>query len=766
MTSLTEPRRRSLPPRLVAAVHAATAKRCTLLVAPTGHDKSALLGFAAAALGRGGLRDVVTLGPSAPEDEWVRGLSQLEASPAPALVLDDHHALSEDRAEALAAVLARRRPVLVSAGRQDPPAALLAALPPDSQRVTLTGTTLRWQREDLAACLPGSPDLVDETEPVPGTWPGLARHVAAADPATPDPELGYVSSVLAKADGPTKALLAQVAACGPVATDALPAVTGLAPDDALALLEATVPLHLGAAGTSQTVLLPAVVTRALRRLPVWQSEAEAARDRHIAWLEERGATGAAVRECLRTGRVQEAELRCYEYALRRLREPLGRIQPRQRIEFPESSTLVPALRAWLRHRAHQASSADATLDLVRRLTVSTDPMTRSRVAALLLSVSEHDSYQLLREHLELASSVLAEPGAQHPVGAHDAFAALCRARYLLAHGELLQTRCVVDQGRTGDASVPAWIDASLAACGALASALIGNTYEAEELAHAAVEAGLDLDPTIAAEAHVALAAVHQERGETALATEALKRAAPLRVRPFVRTVATVLAVRDKLQRNLVAEAAALLPRPGDEHVTTSPYEGYLLAAATADVALTMGAVLEVVQQLHLMSCCGVPPEHDIKIATLRARLELQRNAPRSAYDILAPYVLVADRRESRQLLQALVTLAVAAERCGRLEETIGALQRAGAMAASLGIATDAGMHTVITRTMRPRALDLTAAERTVLRALTQPIPISRVAEELFISPNTLKTHTRRLYSKLGVKDRAGAVELAAILRLA
>jgi ATP/maltotriose-dependent transcriptional regulator MalT len=46
----------------------------------------------------------------------------------------------------------------------------------------------------------------------------------------------------------------------------------------------------------------------------------------------------------------------------------------------------------------------------------------------------------------------------------------------------------------------------------------------------------------------------------------------------------------------------------------------------------------------------------------------------------------------------------------------------------------------------------------VLRALAEPVPLTAVAESLFVSPNTLKTHAKRIYRALGVANRADAVE--------
>jgi LuxR family transcriptional regulator, maltose regulon positive regulatory protein len=45
----------------------------------------------------------------------------------------------------------------------------------------------------------------------------------------------------------------------------------------------------------------------------------------------------------------------------------------------------------------------------------------------------------------------------------------------------------------------------------------------------------------------------------------------------------------------------------------------------------------------------------------------------------------------------------------------------------------------------------------VLRMLQGALSLRDIGRELYLSPNTIKTHTRTLYRKLGVSDRQGAV---------
>lgn len=61
--------------------------------------------------------------------------------------------------------------------------------------------------------------------------------------------------------------------------------------------------------------------------------------------------------------------------------------------------------------------------------------------------------------------------------------------------------------------------------------------------------------------------------------------------------------------------------------------------------------------------------------------------------------------------------------------------------------------------------ELTPRERDILRHLTQGLGNREIARALFISEATVKTHLGRIYQKLGVETRAGAVAVGKERRL-
>ena len=63
------------------------------------------------------------------------------------------------------------------------------------------------------------------------------------------------------------------------------------------------------------------------------------------------------------------------------------------------------------------------------------------------------------------------------------------------------------------------------------------------------------------------------------------------------------------------------------------------------------------------------------------------------------------------------------------------------------------------------AEELSPSELRVLRYLPTNLTRPEIARELYVSINTVNTHIRNIYSKLGARDRSSAVQRARELRL-
>jgi LuxR family maltose regulon positive regulatory protein len=83
-----------------------------------------------------------------------------------------------------------------------------------------------------------------------------------------------------------------------------------------------------------------------------------------------------------------------------------------------------------------------------------------------------------------------------------------------------------------------------------------------------------------------------------------------------------------------------------------------------------------------------------------------------------------------------------------------------------GLAEEVGLRLDEARAGAPTPIEPpTLAELAVLRLLASDLSQREIGSELFLSVNTIKTHTRHLYGKLGVRSRTEAVRRASLLGL-
>jgi ATP/maltotriose-dependent transcriptional regulator MalT len=78
---------------------------------------------------------------------------------------------------------------------------------------------------------------------------------------------------------------------------------------------------------------------------------------------------------------------------------------------------------------------------------------------------------------------------------------------------------------------------------------------------------------------------------------------------------------------------------------------------------------------------------------------------------------------------------------------------------------DPGAPGLVLRRTGPAGTALTDGETRVLRYLPTNLSAREIGDELYLSVNTIKTHQRHLYQKLGARTRRQAVEQARALGL-
>jgi LuxR family maltose regulon positive regulatory protein len=89
----------------------------------------------------------------------------------------------------------------------------------------------------------------------------------------------------------------------------------------------------------------------------------------------------------------------------------------------------------------------------------------------------------------------------------------------------------------------------------------------------------------------------------------------------------------------------------------------------------------------------------------------------------------------------------------------------GALLADIVDVLRGGSAPTADRELLRQADELSPSELRVLRYLPTNLTRPEIAQELYVSINTVNTHIRNIYSKLGARDRSSAVRRARELRL-
>ena len=189
---------------------------------------------------------------------------------------------------------------------------------------------------------------------------------------------------------------------------------------------------------------------------------------------------------------------------------------------------------------------------------------------------------------------------------------------------------------------------------------------------------------------------------------------------------------DDLERatTLAERGAAQVRRAGLEQ---SPMAAIPIAVS-ADLRSRRGQVDEATAELRqalglLTRITDASPWYEAECRILLSRTALRLGGPGAAAELLDAAGRALDRTADAQVLR------------GWLDEALAEVDRA--LTSSPG-----------------EEWSLTTAEIRVLRFLPSHLSFREIAERLYVSPNTVKTHARGIYRKLGVSSRGHAVDRA------
>jgi len=288
------------------------------------------------------------------------------------------------------------------------------------------------------------------------------------------------------------------------------------------------------------------------------------------------------------------------------------------------------------------------------------------------------------------------------------------------------------------------------------------------------------------EAGLARAGAHLERNRLADAASELERvldAAEQRRAPGYQVQALVLQARVAAARRGPADGLAVigLARHTFERRCRGEDLSRLLAAVEVGMCCDAG---DVERARGLLSGMPFGPARTLAAA----RVLLVGGEPVAALETLAgaTFTNVRDQLLAR-LLRARVELALDGSAHGSIESAVAIAAPEGFVRPFLdeGVEVARRSHAVAAASADPRVRSLagslaasgleerdpclseplTSREHQVLRYLPRPLTNDEIAAELFVSLNTVKTHLKGVYRKLGVTSRAEAVARARALNL-
>jgi LuxR family maltose regulon positive regulatory protein len=239
---------------------------------------------------------------------------------------------------------------------------------------------------------------------------------------------------------------------------------------------------------------------------------------------------------------------------------------------------------------------------------------------------------------------------------------------------------------------------------------------------------------------------------------------------YIRALSTLVDAQPYLGlQGLAADAEAHAERPAISRPMSA-----LLTATRAELLLA--------DRQPQRAASSLPPiRRTLPGQLVQSRLDLILGREAEALRIAMP-IAYSERDTPRAKAAALLVVATAAHRLGRsddarraVDSALGVLATAGlrrplmgvpradlsAALEAAGVSSDqvlAGVPDVFSTSMRGEGL--TATERRVLELLEETGRVDELAARLYVSANTIKSHLRRLYRKLGVRSRGEALAVA------
>ncbi len=331
-----------------------------------------------------------------------------------------------------------------------------------------------------------------------------------------------------------------------------------------------------------------------------------------------------------------------------------------------------------------------------------------------------------------------------------------------------------------------------------ATTCLGQIQELENRPHQAAETFRRIlqivgDPPwpAACEAYVGLARIHYQWNDLAAAEQYGQQGLALaRQLENVDTPAAcgVLLARVKLAQGDAAGALAALAA-ADQFVQQHHFDHWV-------GEITAVRIQTFLHQGNLTAAAQLAATHDLPLS--QARIKLAQGEPAAALAALEPARQQAEAKEwADEQLQVLVLQALAYQAAGESDKAMQLLEEALTLTAPGGLVrlfVDEGppmaalLREMVKRGLAPvfaqqvlAALGETAVapppisqslldplserELEVLRLLATTLTGPEIARELMISLNTMRTHTKNIYAKLGVNSRRTAVRRAEEINL-